>query len=1243
MTAPTRIAAAPKAAAPAATTQATADMAKPRPALMDRMHFMRADAAQMQRTLGNQLAQRVAHEKKLTGDAPLDGSAPKRDADAATKGRTPQPHADEPTAPALAVPGAAPLSTVSAAPAKAPTQAAPTPPAGMGVADVKSPAPGPARTVGDLQSQVARAADAIPKPASGGYTAAQQAIRAQGFRLALTHGAGAAAPARKARGGGGARAEDPSRPHEPDPVPKESKALVEAGKKKLDDIPRLGFEPTPKGHVPQLGARPLSGSDLEILKSGTTDERKKLMEAEDKRRLEERTAKREKETAGEKDPKKKAEMMAAKPGDDEPKTFAEMRELLLATPKPEDVKDKAKKKEKDKEVDDSVPNYKEPEPPGPIVFPEAKKEQLGKVLAGLMAEPDATAENILHLIRPNVISKVRLGEALEAAFPTIGSAHKGEVIASFKEKVADLQKGAGITDAELAKRIEERKAELVKIRADARASATQAEIDAKREVRENAKEEAAAAAAKKEAADAKAGVVKKAAPKVKLPMDVDARRTRLIGYVTKDVADMVVKYKQKGEIRDLTVARIARDYTDAYKFAAQQDDYGITTTAKDPKSAATGAEQEATRAWLAKVTKSVEQFKTDQKKTDDANVAKLQCEVRTAGAAKSEAIRAWAEKTSGKKRSEEQKAADRAADAADRQKAETAALDGLQKSRLALGVTNDFDVVDRIAEEVKQGHDRETIIANLHLNTVQTAILDAYLKPPEPGDDRALSGVMAGVRMRIRMELEPKIAPAIEKEILEQHGEDVDGLNQIGGVQTPGFNAFERAQKAHAALDKMDTDEDAVYAALDSLTKIQAQAIRLAYKREYKGSTIEGDLEGGVIYGMSGNELKRAQKLLDADQKAADAIAYRLALKGNEGAWYHLDVGSGDSEALDKINHGKTLEERQAAEDAYNAEFDPVLKAQLGAAKTDDERRAILDKYRADGKSQLRTDANASLATERQKEKFAYSMAGDDESAAALELRDLLPTPGDVREAESMPRDEAGGNPADFVVGNRKKVEAIYDRIRREATARADREHWTSAELEAEIARRTHKIEEIFNAKYGKDYEAAEGKSALRTAFDVGFRHHEDEKNLAYALADNDTSKMDAAKIHVEHRGVYADDDIENQVLQAQYQRALAEQRRDEMPLRRVVMARELVDLEKKTRADAREATKKRGATDEQADEEAKNAWDGKKQWAARERMQREIDRTLEKAAAEQAKGNMDSLRAAYKRDYGEDLDEVVK
>jgi hypothetical protein len=1245
MAAPTRVARSTEATAQSTTIEARADVAAPRPALMDRLHFERADAAHVQRTLGNQLAQRLAREKRLTGDAPVDGSAPKRDLDADKNGAPRSAHADDVDVLPVVAPDATSLPTVSVRTAAAPSPAAPVPRSGLGVPIVKPPAPTSATTVGDLQGQVARAADSIPTPSTGGFTAAQQAIRAQGFRLARA--SGASAPTRTSARGGRPHLEHPDRPFEPDPVPKESKALLDAGEKKLAELPALSFEPTPLKHVPQLGSHPLSGSDFAILLAAPTGSRKQLLDAEDKRRLDDRKAKREAAAAAEKDPKKKAELLAAKPGAEEPKTFAEMRELLSAAPNPDSLKEQAKKKHNDKDVEDAVPNYKDPDPPGPITFPEAKKDQLGKVLAALMAEPDATAQAILHEIRPTVVSKVRLGDALEAVFPTIGESQKGKITEAFKTKVADLQKGAGIADADLAKRIEERKAELVQIRADARASASQAQIDAKRELREQAKADAAATDAKKDAAQAKTTAIKKAAPKAKLPMDTEARHARLLGYVTKDVADIVVKYKQKGEMRDMTVARMVRDYIDAYRFAEQQDEYAITTTAKDPKSAATGTALEASRSWLTRVSKGLEQKKVDQKKADAANVALLQGGVRTAGDLKREAIRSWAERVSGKKRSEEQKGADKITDMADQVKAEATAIGTLEKQRIALGVSGDFGVVDKIAEEVKQGHDREAIIANLRLNTVQTAILDAYLKPPEPGDDRALSGVMAGVRTRIQMELQPEIAPAIEREILEKHsdndpvGANAVGLNQIGGVQTSGFNAYERAQKAHAALDKIDTDEDAVYAALDSLTKIQAQAIRLAYMRIYKGSTIEGDLEGGVIYGMSGSELKRAQLLLAANQPAADAMAYRLALKGNEGAWYHLDVGSGDSEALDKINHGKSLEERQAAEDAYNAENDPVLKAQLANETDDSKRRAILDKYRADGKSQLREDANASLATDRQKEKFSYSMAGDDDSADALELRGYLPTPADVRMAESAPRD-GSVDPAQFVVADRQKVEAIYDRIRREATARADQEHWITAQLEAEIARRTQKIEAIFDAKFGKDYET-DGKGALRTAFDVGFRQNSDEKNIANALADNDVAKADAAKIHVEHRGVYADDDVENAVLQAQYQRALADERRDELPLRRVIMAREMVDLEKKTRADARAAAMLRGASDEQADLEAKNAWNGKKQWAARERMQRDIDRTLERAAADQAKGNMNALRDAYQRDYGDNLDEVVK
>lgn len=1231
------------------TVEATADLTKPRPALMDRLHFMSADAAQSQKTLGNQMAQRLAHERVVTGDAPLDKSAkPKLPGDKRQAKESGTQEGDT-----LVAPIDAPTSTPQSrdAPRPAAVVAPPEPAAALGVPAVKPAAPGPASTIADVQSQVTRAADAIPRPASGGFTAAQQAIRAQGFRQANAHATGSDQKKAHGGGGGGRTVLDPTRPPEPDPVPKQTKALAEVAKKRLTEVPPFPpFEatPAPQRHLPRLGMRSLAKDDFLTLKAAPNAVNTAMMQTENEKRLAEREQKHAKEKAGDKKrPGKETEKKIIKPGDDEPKTFDEMRAMLVATPGPEAVKNAAKKKTKDKEIDESIPKYEEPEPPGPIVFGKARKEQLTGALAGLLAETRLTSLDILHLIRPNVFSKVRLGEALEAAFPFIGLAQVTKVETAFREKVAELQKGAGITDVELAKRVDERRQQLIRIRADAAASKSQAEIDAKRDIRDKAKTEVAESAARKEAADAKAGIVKKAAPKVKLPMNVDARRTRLLGYVTKDVADSVLRFKQKGEIRDMTVARMARDYIDACLFAKQQDEYEISTKRADPASANAGAAQHTTEEWLKAETAKAETAKTDQKKRDDAEVVKLQAEVRVAGDAKSDAIRAWAEKLAGKKRTEEQRAADHAIDVAARQKEETAVLTQLDKGKLALGVAHDFDVVDRIAAEVQKGYDRETIIANLHLNSVQTAILDAYMKPPIPGDDRALSGVMAGMRARIQMQMTPEIAPLMEKEILIFHSFDLAGLNQIGGVQTKGFDANTIAQRVHKAVDKMDTDEDEVYDALANLTKIQAQAIRLQYIETYD-TTIDADLKGGVVYGMSGNELRRAKTLLSADQKTADAIGYRIALEGNEGAWYHTGLGSGDIEALDKINHGKSIEERQAAENAYNAENDPALRAQLKDVTDEKRRDDIIKGYRDSGKSQLLEDANDSLSTARKKERFAFSVAGDDETADALELRDRLPTPEDMRRLEQQAARSGHAGMGQMLVADRKKIEAIYDRIRREATARGDREGWTSTQIEAEIARRTHKIESIFDSKFTADYEGKTGQGGLRTAFEFGFRKHDDEKNLANALADNDTAKMDAAKIHVEHRGVYADDDIENAVLASQYQRALADKRRDEMPLRRIVMAREMVQLEKDTRAAAFRKAKDRGTkdnpvSDEEAEKEAKSAWDGKKQWAARERMQRDIDRTLEKAAVEQAAGNMNALRLAYKRDYGGDLDEVVK
>src|SRR5262245_42704086 len=83
------------------TVEATPNIALPGPGLMDRLHFARAGAADVQKTLGNRIAQRLAQEKQVAGDVPPDGSAPKRDG-ALGKEAVLQPHADEPTAPRIA-------------------------------------------------------------------------------------------------------------------------------------------------------------------------------------------------------------------------------------------------------------------------------------------------------------------------------------------------------------------------------------------------------------------------------------------------------------------------------------------------------------------------------------------------------------------------------------------------------------------------------------------------------------------------------------------------------------------------------------------------------------------------------------------------------------------------------------------------------------------------------------------------------------------------------------------------------------------------------------------------------------------------------------------------------------------------------------------------------------------------------------------------------------------------------------
>jgi hypothetical protein len=1177
-----------------------------------------AAITRMQRAAGNQAVQRLARMSNGAGAArasangTLTAAGPERptgaeSGDARLNAPAPEALEAERRAPkdtgaAAADPAlAARAGQLDAVPALGDmaARAAETPP------DVPEPDTEPVRPAlavtsdpAALQAQTSRAIGQISTPTLGNFTGAYAAIRAQGFRSAATSAAGRSPVSRgPKRGGGGAMLSDPIRPSEPDPSPQSTKELRKKSNRPLDKVEALPIEKelSPGQHVPNLTLvsapdfRPVSSEDFHALLAISASDKVLASLKPEERALLEKDLER----------------------------LTELRKQLSATPVPDpNAKAKTKEEKKKEEEQRVVQDFG---PPPPLTFAEEDKGKLATVFARLLAETDVTAEAIMHKVRQNV---PLIGFGLDQKFPNLGNAeHKGQIKSEVEKRIEQLRDGAGITKEELDKKIAERRAELERLRAQAAAGTQAAAATAVQAVSAEGQKTADATAGVSKGAEKKAEAVKKTAEKAKLPMDVESRRTRLLADTTRVVTEQTTAYKQRLEMHRLRIDGLARRMAQAYKFAAQQDELQITTKAgKDAASAAVAEETKKVRDWLGQKEAGTKAFAEDKKKAADTQSKTFQDELHAAGDARREALRAWADKKLGTSRTVQEKDKQRAIDAADQQKAEVAAWEKVQNSRAVqgmLGQHGDFALVKDVAKAVQEGQDRNAIIENQKLGADQIAVLDAYLGVLDPkdasaivmkGEDKEANGVTAGMLVRLGQTLGTDIAPKMEGYLLAQHGEEWRPLNELGGLQKGGFEATQVGNRVRDAVDRIGTEEDWIFTALDGLTKIQIQAVRGYYLERFK-TTIDADLEDD----LSGRELERAQALLEGNTAKADAYGLRQAMKGNwEGALGGLGDISGagtDEDAMHKILRDRPPAERAAIIRAYNEMFDPALKGLMDKAKTQDERDRIYAKYAADHPSKLLEDAKDELGEGRDGERFEAEAAGNDDLADAIELRDVLPTP------------EMANNPEYPAMADHEKVTAIYDRIRREVTAQGTKGDWTQAQIEGEIARRAKAVEKYFDTKYAKDYHAGE-TGALRAAFDVGFQLAPEQKNLAYALADNDVAKADAARVRIEHKGVYADDDILNEIVQKQYERALEATRRDEMPLRRMLMARQLTDLERK---------------------DPKRPWTGAKLWEERERLQRQLDRTMEEGAKAQAKGNLQGLRDAYRRDYGGDLDADIK
>lgn len=1034
-------------------------------------------------------------------------------------------------------------------------------------------------TVADLRSQLTQEAAGIITPTLGDFSPAQAAIRRRGFELAnarLSQTKNRAEEIKRGPSGATRAANAINVAYEPppelDPVPEATAVLVEKSNRRLSTIIPPPVLSSPLGHQPVVSGaqRALTAEDFQIILSHPPGSVPEGLDAEQREAF---------ALESERIESLRNSLVPAVLEDD----FTDLESVApIAIVAPEHSRE--------------ITDLGSEAFAGSLAssLGETRRAEMEELFGRLVANSDQEAQAIIAAARSNtVIDGVPVGRAVSVVYEDIGwTEFGGEVQTQFEREIAMLASEIGMAESDLESRIEEQRRSLSEQRDFNMESVSDSLDESAREIIHGAGRMEGVTQSVVSDARIVAGRTREAAENLHVGDSVPETRDRLLENVNSVVAEQQAQYRQQGEVRTAMLLQEKRAYADAYRLTAQRDIYLLNERTRT--SGQDGVSRERIRViqqtrqseiWRDAEIQSLESAFGDLLRESEAEVALYQEEVRDAGTAKREALREWADTQMGVARTAKERAQQLALDEAAQIERDAEVWASVEHQRTIAAISRDFDLLKLIEADVQAGLDRDAIVANQSLTAAETALMDAYLS--SGADDktvRALDAVSISTRMRVAQEQQLEVAPRIAELVSDKPESDWVDLRSIAIAQGGNFNALEVAGALFKAIDGFATTEEVIFTQLANRTPLQLKVLKGCYFQLYR-RTLDSDLEGD----LSGRELQRARALMESSQDKADAIALRQAMHGNaEGRWYNIGGITGwgtDRDTIHSIMRNRDPAQAAALEAAYR-EISP------------------------DG-SALVADIHSELKREADRDRFDAEFAGNFNLADAIELRQLVQSPANIRYRAER------GHP---VALDRDKIEAVYSRIRTEVQAQADRERWTSDRLEGEIERRNSQVEELFNARYNDEFENP-SEGALRSAFSLGFQWRESDRNLIEGLADNDMTRVDAARIQIENRGIYADDDVQNGVLEAQYNRALATTRRDQLPLRRIIMARQLA---------LREARDPEGP------------WLGSKRFSETQRLERQIDRTLENSARSQASGNMNALRDAYERDYGGSLDRVI-
>lgn len=836
-----------------------------------------------------------------------------------------------------------------------------------------------------------------------------------------------------------------------------------------------------------------------------------------------------------------------------------------------------------------------PHPPQPVPTPTPNaRTQMAQVFARLLARPENEARQMLSQARRAAFP----GGTLQAELPDYGNdPHLADLSRELTTQYRDIATQAGVSADELDQAIADRQQVLQEEELAAREDLVSSTADATTLVCEAHDDLASTIATEAERNRATADAVAANGGGGSYADQVHARRDGLIRTVTRRAAEIDAAYRRAKEDRDRELDTAQSQRVDAYRAAAQMDDFQLNEMAWLPPerqtrlreiytsrtgqspSQETGLSQieintlaAASTRWADDRAVEVRNEVRAYKETVGADTGRWRAATLEAAEDARTDIRAWDEAESGETRSWWDEFWDWVNDWVDQAHANADAWQAQQNQQHAAEVVTDLNLIDRLSRAADRGITEEQRRELESLTGDQRRIVQEFFQARSEGRSVDPISLVADLtRARIWNERRQNLIQRLEETFLEDTSLEYATIDRVVGLAVSGLTS-----KLYAAfhgnwgwLSEAGTDEEAVYAALDGLNRVQSLALRNIYRRRY-GVELESELRSE----MSGGELDRAQALLSGNRAEAAAATLYSAMHET-----FLGTGLGtDEAAIHSTLRGLSAEER--------AEVVRIYKERYGRDLAADTRGELDDWATFSGREADRADAE---------------LAGNLELADAIEIEEEL-------------------QGSWFHSSTTTTVAAVYERVRREVQQQALRENRDSAWMEAEIARRTQGIRHSYDDRNAATGATLSSDIEAATQAEAHFwgntpENRDASRDYLQALSRNDMASADAARIRIERTAlVYADDDVITGTLGSQYERALVAERLDYGPERRRALL---------------------AALDEE-EHRSGRVWTADERWAARQRVERQLERELSDRARTVASENLSRMEGEYASRYGE-------